>query len=113
MSLQRLRHVLNSTMTVNVDSSPDTIQRVQEKVASRAADLHAKKKATLPTKTPSLVVALTGVPEIALRPIDLLRKIGELTTPSHVNMASLSASWATRSEERRVGKECRSRWSPY
>src|SRR5256885_751870 len=24
-----------------------------------------------------------------------------------------SASWLTRSEERRVGKECRSRWSPY
>ena len=23
------------------------------------------------------------------------------------------ASWAGRSEERRVGKECRSRWSPY
>ena len=23
------------------------------------------------------------------------------------------ASWITRSEERRVGKECRSRWSPY
>ena len=22
-------------------------------------------------------------------------------------------SWASRSEERRVGKECRSRWSPY
>ena len=22
-------------------------------------------------------------------------------------------SWAARSEERRVGKECRSRWSPY
>ena len=22
-------------------------------------------------------------------------------------------AWATRSEERRVGKECRSRWSPY
>src|SRR5438034_11411130 len=26
---------------------------------------------------------------------------------------SLSSSPATRSEERRVGKECRSRWSPY
>ena len=25
----------------------------------------------------------------------------------------LSASNTTRSEERRVGKECRSRWSPY
>ena len=23
------------------------------------------------------------------------------------------AAWLTRSEERRVGKECRSRWSPY
>ena len=23
------------------------------------------------------------------------------------------AQWAVRSEERRVGKECRSRWSPY
>ena len=26
---------------------------------------------------------------------------------------SLQISEATRSEERRVGKECRSRWSPY
>src|SRR5258708_30713111 len=28
-------------------------------------------------------------------------------------MFGLSADQATRSEERRVGKECRSRWSPY
>ena len=27
--------------------------------------------------------------------------------------AELRVFWATRSEERRVGKECRSRWSPY
>src|SRR5256885_10833157 len=26
---------------------------------------------------------------------------------------SLNRKWARRSEERRVGKECRSRWSPY
>src|SRR6266478_733712 len=26
---------------------------------------------------------------------------------------SLAAMWLSRSEERRVGKECRSRWSPY
>ena len=25
----------------------------------------------------------------------------------------LEKKWKTRSEERRVGKECRSRWSPY
>ena len=28
-------------------------------------------------------------------------------------MRSEKATWAERSEERRVGKECRSRWSPY
>src|SRR2546426_12182316 len=27
--------------------------------------------------------------------------------------AEVAAWWATRSEERRVGKECRSRWAPY
>ena len=26
---------------------------------------------------------------------------------------SLHQNWIKRSEERRVGKECRSRWSPY
>ena len=26
---------------------------------------------------------------------------------------TITADWASRSEERRVGKECRSRWSPY
>ena len=31
----------------------------------------------------------------------------------HLNRAPGSATPTTRSEERRVGKECRSRWSPY
>ena len=30
-----------------------------------------------------------------------------------VNLMKLDAICLTRSEERRVGKECRSRWSPY
>ena len=29
------------------------------------------------------------------------------------NLADKAQEWTTRSEERRVGKECRSRWSPY
>src|SRR5260221_1328502 len=32
---------------------------------------------------------------------------------SHVWMLRLVRQFETRSEERRVGKECRSRWSPY
>ena len=30
-----------------------------------------------------------------------------------INQANLFAKGSARSEERRVGKECRSRWSPY
>src|SRR3712207_9257313 len=30
-----------------------------------------------------------------------------------INLPKISYTYDTRSEERRVGKECRSRWSPY
>src|SRR5258708_19092275 len=33
--------------------------------------------------------------------------------PAHDNSLSAAAVTSARSEERRVGKECRSRWSPY
>ena len=45
-----------------------------------------------------------------------LVKIGTFTNqlPDDVNMLLRdSFTYRTRSEERRVGKECRSRWSPY
>lgn len=37
-----------------------------------------------------------GSRDKSIRPIDLLHKLGNLTTPANVNMAQLSASWATR-----------------
>ena len=40
------------------------------------------------------------------------RLLGVLSTKENVNLATLGFE-STRSEERRVGKECRSRWSPY
>ena len=41
-------------------------------------------------------------------------EIGEYTSPTDVLLAPYGLDvYATRSEERRVGKECRSRWSPY
>src|SRR5690606_39990411 len=30
-----------------------------------------------------------------------------------IGLSTATYLWSTRSEERRVGKECRSRWSPY
>ena len=31
----------------------------------------------------------------------------------HINPMDINQNYSDRSEERRVGKECRSRWSPY
>ena len=39
--------------------------------------------------------------------------VQEMVIPSALCGESLMVESATRSEERRVGKECRSRWSPY
>ena len=38
--------------------------------------------------------------------------IGMTETPNYIKQAE-NGCYVLRSEERRVGKECRSRWSPY
>ncbi len=51
--------------------------------------------------------------------IEVLEKCAQLVTASEewgyesVTMEKEEIEIGTRSEERRVGKECRSRWSPY
>src|SRR5438552_232184 len=96
MPLQRLRRVLGGGYRITVESSPDLVRRVNRKKARRRAGLLAKQAAVPPSKNAAVVAALAGRQEWTVRAIDLLRKIGYLTTPSWVNMAQLSASWATR-----------------
>ena len=43
----------------------------------------------------------------------VLRNTSTITDPANITTASLLNEALDRSEERRVGKECRSRWSPY
>ena len=50
-------------------------------------------------------------PEQWLDRPDILAQDIELMKKAHVNTVTLGVF--SRSEERRVGKECRSRWSPY
>ena len=49
------------------------------------------------------------------RGLDALLSMDEVQTEgsSSINEIELSKIVVNRSEERRVGKECRSRWSPY
>jgi len=48
--------------------------------------------------------------EIIARVVPLIGELIERHTP---DLAVIACNTASRSEERRVGKECRSRWSPY
>src|SRR3972149_6766122 len=63
---------------------------------------------------PALLVCSTA----ALRAVRETLRVGDFT-PAFVaghsvgELSALVAAGAMRSEERRVGKECRSRWSPY
>src|SRR5579884_3242610 len=95
MSINRLRQILQSNLRVYIDSSPQTVTAVSNRITKRLSELSAKGK-TVEVKTPAIVTALQGATGFELRPVDLLRKIGQLTTPSSLNMARFSSSWATR-----------------
>jgi hypothetical protein len=96
MPLNRLRRILQNDCTVRLDSSAGIVQKVQQQIAARQASFQAKGKQPPLAKTPAAVLTVANTPRLVIRAIDLLREIGELTTPSWANMAALSASWATR-----------------
>ena len=75
---------------------------------------------TLPAAAPTPTPASTPAPTAAPAPADALtpeEKIGQLfiirPDALDLTLSQETINDAKRSEERRVGKECRSRWSPY
>ena len=73
--------------------------------------------AHLPWYVAATLVAATSAKVGIIWDISWHRSIGRDTfwTPAHaaIYLGGVLAGLACRSEERRVGKECRSRWSPY
>src|SRR5467141_4102687 len=61
-----------------------------------------------------MIVSTEGSDSGAVTAITLLAGVDAILTAAPNQSAStLLSPWSPRSEERRVGKECRSRWSPY
>lgn len=96
MPLQRLRRVLEANYRVTVESSDQLLVKVNRQVQKRRQSLQAKGAPLPPAKNATVLGALQGRRSWDIRAIDLLHKIGFVTTPAWVNMARLSASWATR-----------------
>ncbi len=88
MSLVWLRRVLATPLQVSVETSDDLAAQVMAASIDRPPRLNPKPARAFQSFPPQQ--------DFEVRAIDLLRKIGELTTPLNVNMARLSASWATR-----------------
>ena len=98
-------------------------------VACAATAANKAPENTTPTKskTPNVVFIYAddlgygdlecyGAKNVQTPNVNRLAKSGILFTNAHATAATSTPSrysMLTRSEERRVGKECRSRWSPY
>src|SRR2546422_714295 len=97
---------LKSLGTVKTDANPDAI--IYDAVAKRVFAFNGRgKNATAINAADGTVVGtidLGGKPEFA---------VADGKGTIYVNNEDTSAVHHLRSEERRVGKECRSRWSPY
>ena len=53
---------------------------------------------------------MSGIPSVVL---DVKNKIEGVDSDYSEDLKKIAKKLTIRSEERRVGKECRSRWSPY
>jgi hypothetical protein len=96
MALARLRRILQSQYAVRLRSDQRLLNRVNAKIVRRAQKFTAKGQTAPSTKTPQTVASVEAQAQWQIRAIDLLHKIGSLTTPTWVNLAQLSASWAIR-----------------
>jgi hypothetical protein len=88
--------VLESQYSVRLVSDQNLLNKVTDHIAKRNTKLEQHNKAVPPSKPPTIVHEIRTEPTWTIRAIDLLRKLGRMTTPPTVNMAQLSASWATR-----------------
>src|SRR4030095_2750311 len=85
--------------------------RIDEEQRGRGSPLGCRGAAhTPPAATPGGAIEQL----VAVGADRVLRDAGhELRRPAIAQSIAIERVAATRSEERRVGKECRSRWSPY
>jgi hypothetical protein len=94
VSFSHVLQTLGNRYEVSVESSSTLISSVQNRI-SRRRSATSQSGASTSLKSPAVHQPLRGNRRFSLRAIDLLRKIGEMTTPYGINDFELSSSWAT------------------
>src|SRR5256885_2741187 len=89
-------------------AAPWRLQGQSRRVFIRDTDQYRGRLVGFPVHIRRRAEALFHLFEIRLRPVVLERRSAAARP-----LGARQAGFASRSEERRVGKECRSRWSPY
>jgi hypothetical protein len=85
---------LRTPRLISVESSLNLIDEITVKQQQRDAYLQARHK-PLPSRKPlSLVAGFPEYREIAVQPIQLLHRLGVVTTPAIENLADLCSTWA-------------------
>ena len=105
-----------SNCAFNMWRSENTGFCVQRKLAAafgigaKERNLSARRRKFAPWLGMAILLPLTAIVLAAGAEVPATRPMPALTP---AKMAELARRLEDRSEERRVGKECRSRWSPY
>src|SRR2546427_12292677 len=111
-----MQHVEGETLSERLTRGPLPVAEavtLAERVADALAEVHALGIVHRDLKPSNIILGPRG-PKVVDFGVASLKGAAELTSPGSVIGTPLTMSpEQVRSEERRVGKECRSRWSPY
>ena len=101
---------------MTVPPKPPKPPKIREAVSPRPWASLLSGRADLEKDSPMRALVVLAVPSVGLFLFNSLLGLVDTIFVSWLGelpMAAMSFNLLTRSEERRVGKECRSRWSPY
>src|SRR5258708_14643012 len=105
-------------MEERLDQSQTVATQAQTKADAAVAQT-AEQEQTVATLKNDVTDLKSGVTNSVLNLQETQKRIGELESPLAIHFKGITITPGgfmaaeSRSEERRVGKECRSRWSPY
>src|SRR5258708_18940485 len=104
--------VVDASPQLDVEALPTPIMFEQTRITSNLPTLP---EIRVPERSLSPVASLKVPVPLSAResPSPFSVEFSNMRTPPPAGLKLTSSPLATRSEERRVGKECRSRWSPY